>query len=86
MPPCLTFSNISYISRVKWSKERKEYHPPLHLCVVAIEKGAFWSPPTTVANNNKLKMNQYLEVSMENRFSRHRKKLFFVEQYFPRST
>ena len=24
--------------------------PPLHLGVVAIEKGAFWSPSTTVAN------------------------------------
>ena len=24
--------------------------PPLHLGVVAIEKGAFWSPLTTVAN------------------------------------
>ena len=28
----------------------KELHPPLHLSVVAIEKGAFWSPLTTVAN------------------------------------
>ena len=28
----------------------KEYHPPLHFRVVAIEKGAFWSPSTTVAN------------------------------------
>ena len=25
-------------------------HPPLHLSVVAIEKGAFGSPSTTVAN------------------------------------
>ena len=25
-------------------------HPPLHLGVVAIEKGVFWSPSTTVAN------------------------------------
>ena len=24
--------------------------PPLHLGVVAIEKGAFWSPSTTIAN------------------------------------
>ena len=28
----------------------KEWHPPLHLGVVAIKKGAFWSPSTTVAN------------------------------------
>ena len=27
-----------------------ELHPPLHLSVVAIEKGAFWSPLTKVAN------------------------------------
>ena len=27
-----------------------ELHPPLHLSVVAIEKGAFGSPSTTVAN------------------------------------
>ena len=25
----------------------KEYHPPLHLVVVAIEKGAFWSVAST---------------------------------------
>ena len=28
----------------------KELRPPLHLGVEAIEKGAFWSPSTTVAN------------------------------------
>ena len=28
----------------------KEKHPLLHLGVVAIEKGAFWSPSTMVAN------------------------------------
>ena len=26
-----------------------EYRPPLHLGVVAIENGAFWSPSTLVA-------------------------------------
>ena len=31
--------------------------PPLHFGVVAIEKGAFWSPSTTVANKHTL----YLE-------------------------
>ena len=30
--------------------KEKESHPPLHLDVVAIEKGAFWSPLTTIAN------------------------------------
>ena len=29
---------------------RMQLGPPLHLGVVAIEKGAFWSPSTTVAN------------------------------------
>ena len=35
---------------VKWSKPGKGVGPPLHLSVVAIEKGAFWLPLTTVAN------------------------------------
>ena len=30
----------------------REYCPLLHLCVVAIEKGAFRSPSTTVTNFN----------------------------------
>ena len=30
--------------------EGKKYRPPLHFGVVAIEKGAFWSSLTTVAN------------------------------------
>ena len=47
---CLTLSNIRYISRVKWGNPGKGVCPPLHLSVVAIEKGAFWSPSTTVAN------------------------------------
>ena len=39
--PCLTLSDIRYVSRVKWSNQGKG---------VAIEKGALWSPSTTVAN------------------------------------
>ena len=31
-------------------KQSRELRPPLYLGVVAIEKGAFWSPSTTVAN------------------------------------
>ena len=42
MPPCLTLNNVRYVSWVKLSN-------PLHFGVVAIEKGAFWSPSTTVA-------------------------------------
>ena len=48
--PCLTLGNIGYVSRVKWSNPGKEYLPSLHLGVVAIEKGAFMLPSTTVAN------------------------------------
>ena len=36
-------------SKVEQSRERSSALP-LHLGVVAIEKGAFWSPLTTVAN------------------------------------
>ena len=42
--PCLTLSNIRYVLRVKWSNPGKGAAPSLHLSVVAIEKGAFWSP------------------------------------------
>ena len=35
---------------VKWSNPGKGVAPPLHLNVVAIENGAFWSPLTMVAN------------------------------------
>ena len=35
--------------KVEQSRERSSAHP-LHLGVVAIKKGAFWSPSTTVAN------------------------------------
>ena len=39
-------------SKVEQSRERNS--PPLHLGVVATEKGAFWSPLTAVANNKFL--------------------------------
>ena len=35
---------------VKWSNPEKGVAPSLHLGIVAIEKGAFGSPSTTVAN------------------------------------
>ena len=38
IPPCLTLSNISYISRLKWNNAGKGEAPSLHLGVVAIEK------------------------------------------------
>ena len=50
IPPCLILSNIRYVSRVKWSNPGKGLSSPLHFGVVAIEKGALWSPSTTVPN------------------------------------
>ena len=41
---------IKYVSRVSGTIQGMEYRPPLHLGVVAIEKGAFGSPSTKVAN------------------------------------
>ena len=40
MLPCLTLSDIRYVSRVKWSNPGKRVVPPLHLGVVAIKKGS----------------------------------------------
>ena len=42
-----------------------EYRPPLHLGVVAIEKGAFGSPSTEVAKNlvTASKIPWYLKLS-----------------------
>ena len=50
IPPCLTLSIMRYVSMVKWSNPGKEVALPLHVGVVAIEKGAFGSPSTTVVN------------------------------------
>ena len=38
-----------YKVRIKGEVDQSKERPPLHLGVVAIEKGAFWSPSTTVA-------------------------------------
>ena len=47
MPPCLTL-RIMYSSKVSGAIWEKELRPPLHLIVVAIEKGAFGSPSSSV--------------------------------------
>ena len=39
-----------YMVHIKRAILEKEYQPPIHLGVVAIEKGAFWLPSTTVVN------------------------------------
>ena len=48
LPPCLTLSIIGYRLRVSGTIERQELHPLLHVGIVAIEKGDFSSPSTTV--------------------------------------
>ena len=53
---CL-FNTQQYKVRIKGKVEQfkeKSSILPLHLGVVAIEKGAFWSPSTTVGNLLKL--------------------------------
>ena len=54
IPPYLILSNIRYVLRVKWNNPGKGVAPPLHLGVVANEKGAFWLPSTTVAKFTSL--------------------------------
>ena len=50
MPLCLKVSITRRTSKIKWSNLGKGVAPHQHLDVVAIEKGAFTSPSTTVAN------------------------------------
>ena len=50
MSPYLTLSIIMYKSRVKWSNPGKGVVPSLYIGVVAMEKAAFGSPSTVVAN------------------------------------
>ena len=52
MPPCLALRIIRYVSRVKWSNLEKEVVSSQHLGVVAIEKGSFGSPSTTVGQHH----------------------------------
>ena len=42
--------NINKLLLLLWNIQGMEWRPPLHLGVVAIEKGAFGSPSTMVAN------------------------------------
>ena len=49
-----------YKVRIMGAIQGKEYRLPLHLSVVAIEKGAFGSPSTTVANFTLLTLNMYI--------------------------
>ena len=60
IPPCLTLSNIRYVSRV--AIQGKEWRPPLHLGVVAIEKGAFWLLSTKIANLTLIYIYMYIYI------------------------
>ena len=71
MPPCLTLSIIRYGSRVKWSNPGKGVAPSPIPCVVAIEKGAFWSPTLLftyfqIRAFYKQKINLYTKTTPEN--------------------
>ena len=61
MPPCLTLSIIRWgiKGKVEYSWERSSALP-LQLGVVAIEKGAFWSPSTKFANLLSLEIVLYM--------------------------
>ena len=50
MPSFLTLGIIKYESRVKRNNPGKGVRLPLHLSVIANEKGAFESPSTKVTN------------------------------------
>ena len=50
MPLCLYFSIIIYRARINGTIQGKEYCSLVYLGVVAIEKGAFGSPSTTVGH------------------------------------
>ena len=50
IPACFTLRNIRYTSRVKWSNPGKGVVTSSPPRLVAIEKGAFWPPSTTVTN------------------------------------
>ena len=60
MPFCLALSIIKLGSRVKLSNPGKGVAPPLHLGVVAIEKEAFESASTKVANFTYLYFKIYI--------------------------
>ena len=62
MSPCLTLSIIRYESRVSGAIQGKELRCPLYLGVVAIEKGAFGWPSTTV--DQHIYIYIYIYISM----------------------
>ena len=59
--------------KVKWIILGMELRPPLNISAVAIEKGAFWSPSTKVAD-----FTFYLYRNTCNRFSANKWNLKLV--------
>ena len=77
--PSLTLSNIRYVSRLKWSSALP------YTCVVAIEKGAFWSLSTTVADNLILLytfFQFYSVISRDSKVDNFANSLFFFVDYY----
>ena len=87
MPPCLTFSVIRHGSRVKWSNPGKGGSVlPLHLGVIAIEKGDFGSPSTMVANlNNYCRLRRYLALLEKLPPKRNRVRIYIYIYCHPRT-
>ena len=54
------FSTQCYKVRIK-SKVEQSRHPPLHLGVVAVEKGAFGSPLTKLTNFTFIYLKSFLD-------------------------
>ena len=67
MPPFLTLRIIRYGSKLSRAIPGKEYHPLLHLGIVAIKKVAFGSPLIMVGQFTHMKHYLYMDI-----------KLFFV--------
>ena len=65
IPPYLTLRNIRYVSRVNWSNPEKGVVPsPMpKVGEGVIEKGAFWSPSTTVAKFTTLLLLLYIDTN-----------------------
>ena len=61
-----------YEVRIKGKVEQSreiESRSPLHIGVVAIEKGAFWSPSTTVANFTFFTIYIYIYIYCEKKLT-----------------
>ena len=64
MPQCLTRRIYKVRTRGKWSNPGNGVAPLLHLGVVVMEKGAFWSPSTMVANFTYIYIYIYIYFKM----------------------